>query len=51
MVGEIKSERWAASFRNPGRDDVGIRIAAHPAPRIDELLPWNWRRERLDAAA
>lgn len=29
--------------------DVLSRIAAHPAHRLDELLPWNWRAGRNDA--
>ena len=31
--------------------DVLARIAAHPAHRIDELLPWNWRKGKKDAPA
>jgi hypothetical protein len=35
-MNDIDPQAWLA--------DVLARIAGHPASRIDELLPWNWRR-------
>jgi hypothetical protein len=34
-MNDIDPQAWLA--------DILARIAEHPASRIDELLPWNWR--------
>ena len=34
-LNDVDPQAWLA--------DVLARIADHPAHRIDELLPWNWR--------
>jgi len=31
--------------------DILARLQDHPARRIDELLPWNWKRQRAQKAA
>ena len=42
-LNEIDPQAWLA--------DVLARLQDHPAKRIDELLPWGWKRERLQQAA
>jgi transposase len=44
-LNDIDPQAWLA--------DVLARIAEHPAQRLDELLPWNWRplEARADKAA
>ena len=37
-LNDVDPQAWLA--------DVLARIATHPASRIDELLPWNWRHAR-----
>lgn len=34
-LNDIDPQAWLA--------DVLARIADHPASRLDELLPWNWK--------
>lgn len=38
-MNDIDPQAWLA--------DTLARIAAHPAQRIDDLLPWNWRSAKL----
>jgi transposase len=42
-LNDIDPRAWLA--------DVLARIADHPASRLNELLPWNWRNVRLVQAA
>lgn len=43
-LNDVDAERWLA--------DVLARIADHPAKRISELLPWNWKAaQRMVTAA
>ena len=42
-MNDIDPQAWLA--------DVLSRIAAHPAQRLDELLPWNWVRRTSAAQA
>ena len=38
-MNDIDPQAWLA--------DILARIAAHPAQRIVDLLPWNWRAAKL----
>jgi transposase len=42
-MNDIDPQAWLA--------DVLARIAEHPAQRLDELLPWNWKKARADILA
>jgi transposase len=42
-LNDVDPQAWLA--------DVLARLQDHPARRIDELLPWNWKRARLQKAA
>ena len=42
-LSDVDPQAWLA--------DVLARIAGHPASRIDELMPWNWRTEITAIAA
>lgn len=42
-INDLDPHAWLA--------EVLARLQDHPAKRIHELLPWNWKRERLQRAA
>jgi transposase len=42
-LNEVDPQAWLA--------DVLARLSDHPAKRIHELLPWNWRRQNVAAEA
>jgi transposase len=42
-LNDVDPQAWLA--------DVLARLQDHPAKRIGELLPWNWKRERQQKAA
>jgi transposase len=42
-LNDIDPQGWLA--------DVLARLPDHPAKRLDELLPWNWRSHKLAAEA
>jgi len=42
-MNDVDPQAWLA--------DVLARIATHPAHRLDELLPWNWKAIRARSLA
>jgi transposase len=42
-LNDINPQAWLA--------DVLARLPDHPASKIAELLPWNWKRPDVAAAA
>jgi hypothetical protein len=42
-LNDVDPQAWLA--------DILARLQDHPARRIGELLPWNWKRERAQKAA
>jgi transposase len=42
-LNDVDPQAWLA--------DVLARLQDHPTKRIDELLPWNWKRARQQKAA
>jgi transposase len=42
-LNDVDPQAWLA--------DILARLQDHPAKRIDELLPWNWKREHAQKAA
>ena len=42
-LNDVDPQAWLA--------DVLARLSDHPAKRVHELLPWNWRRQNVAAEA
>jgi len=42
-LNDVDPQAWLA--------DILARLQDHPAKRIDELLPWNWKRDHAEKAA
>jgi transposase len=42
-LNDVDPQAWFA--------DALARLPDHPARRLNELLPWNWRSQKLAAAA